>query len=97
MLAREQNAKIEGQTFGLSACAAGWAIGEATYYTQTTPSYQVTLAAVFKWSQGAAWQWKSTYGQEQAQSASTRLGMPRGLAYALELEAKSCPTVISDC
>lgn len=78
-----------------TACAAGWAIGQATYYTHTVPSSEMALAVIFKWSNTAGWVWKQTLSQSQAEGGMP--GMPSGLAYDLELQQRSCPVTDRTC
>lgn len=95
-LAQEEGANLYGAlALTGTACAAGWAIGQATYYTRTVPSQEVPIAAIFKWSKNAGWMWQRTLVQSQAVSSVP--GMPRGLAYDLELQQHGCPTGDPSC
>lgn len=96
-LAQEEGANLYGGTSGLTAtaCNAGWAIGQATYYTDTVPRTEVAIAAVFKWSNTSGWIWRKTLSQSQAEAGIP--GMPPRLAYELVLQQQSCPASDPTC
>ncbi len=56
---------LEGQPLRTTVCAGGWALGQASYYSRTVPSYEVSVPAIFKWSNAAGWVWEHTYSHDR--------------------------------